>query len=183
MTMKIGLYGGGFKPLTKGHFEVIQRASKENDLVKLYVSTGDRIRKNEHPIFWSDMEQVWKRIIEKSLPKNVQVFYVPAPIKPIVQNALELTADSDDVLTVYADPEDMDNIFYQKRLEKLRDVITSKKLNLIKLVRGSDTSNISGTMMRKFLELGLKDNFIKSLPAPLRKYGSYIFIKLNGFTD
>lgn len=183
MMMKIGIYGGGFKPLTKGHFEVIQRASKENDIVHLFVSTGDRIRKNEHPIFWKNMKFIWEKFIEPILPQNVFVKYVPAPIKPIIESVYNLDPNSNIKLTVYADPNDMDNIFYPKRIEKFSELIKTDKLKLIKLNRGKDTSNVSGTMMRKFLHLGLKNEFINALPKPLKIHGDIIFSELNGFSD
>jgi len=41
----IGLYGGGFKPPTKGHFEVVEQALKEYpELDKLIIYVGGGVR-------------------------------------------------------------------------------------------------------------------------------------------
>jgi cytidyltransferase-like protein len=71
--MKIGIFGGAFKPLTKGHFTVIKKAAKENDEVYLYVSTNDRHRQGEFPLSWDVMRIAWIYYYQDIIPKNVLI--------------------------------------------------------------------------------------------------------------
>jgi cytidyltransferase-like protein len=177
--MKIGIYSGGFKPLTKGHFDVIRRAAQENDKVFLFVSTGDRVRKEEFPIYWEDMKVIWNKLILKNLPPNVSVEFVSAPIKPMVE-MLDQAETKDDIYTIYTDVNDYNDIFTPRRLEKYKKIIDDGKLNFTKYERGIQTANISGTLMRKFLGLGSLEYFSKGLPDFLKPYSKFIFKKLGG---
>ena len=78
--MKIGIIAGSFKPFTSGHFYLIDKAIKNNKKVELFVSTTDRIRKNEQPVYWKQMEIIWKQFITPSLPNKVNVVYDPNPM-------------------------------------------------------------------------------------------------------
>ena len=60
---KIGLYPGSFDPITNGHLDIIQRASKIVDLLVIGVAEN---KKKEH--LFSMIER--KELIEKIILKN-----------------------------------------------------------------------------------------------------------------
>jgi hypothetical protein len=72
----IALYGGGFKPPTKGHFEVITKTLQDYpEIDKLYVVIGSGIRNN---ISQDESYSIWN-IYKKYLPNKVELvkFVVP----------------------------------------------------------------------------------------------------------
>ena len=179
--MKIGIYSGAFKPITQGHWDVIHMASKENDVVYLFVSTGDRLRADEFPIYWNSMHTIWEKYIKGALPGNVKVAFSPAPIKPMMDMLFEANNTSNkDSFIIYTDEDDFATIFYKKRLEKLAPLLSQKRLMFKKLKRGESTTEISGTLMRKYLGFEMQDKFIQGLPRPFQKHGQEIYRLLSG---
>ena len=60
--MKIGLVPMSAKPYHRGHHYLVTTAANENDKVLLFVSTSDRIKKDQTPIYGEDMENIWKNL-------------------------------------------------------------------------------------------------------------------------
>lgn len=177
--MEIALFGGGFKPFTKGHYAVIQMAAKGSDILQLYVSEGDRARKGEFPIYWKDMKGLWDKVFTKILPQNVKTSYVPSPVGAMMELLYDVndTQDSSNQYVIYSDATDMkrfDNPKTRERLSFLWDQ------NLIRLVPLPRLMGASGTKTRKYLELGLVDEFTNELPEPLQANGHRIFKLLGG---
>lgn len=87
----IAVYGGGFKPPTKGHFGVVKQALEQNPSItefRVYVGTGERdgITQSQSVLIWE--------IYSKYLPFKVDI--VPskvAPIKAIYDTAKENPQD------------------------------------------------------------------------------------------
>ena len=80
------IYGGGFKPPTKGHFDVIKKATEQNpeiDEFIIYVGGGvrDGISQAESIMIWE--------IYKKYLPLKVRVEPVKAPVGDILRYAKE----------------------------------------------------------------------------------------------
>ena len=76
----VGMFGGGFKPPTVGHLEVVKRALDENpemDRMIILVGSGERdsITQDESLAIW--------RIYQKYLPKKVEVQPAPEGKAPI----------------------------------------------------------------------------------------------------
>ena len=168
--MNIGLIGGSYKPCHAGHFELIMRASKENDEVHLYVSTSDRKRKGEFPIMGSDMETIWKDHLEPILPSNVIVEYGGSPVAKIYKE-LEIANlnESSNMYKIYSDPEDMENNYPENSLTKYaKNLYLNGQIVLVPTERTS-TVNISGTQMRQFLQACDKDSFLSMLPQGVNK--------------
>ena len=70
----IGLFGGGFKPPTKGHFEVILKALQQHPkLDKLIVFVGAKSRDG---ITQQQSLDIWEEY-KKILPTNVDI--IPSP--------------------------------------------------------------------------------------------------------
>ena len=83
----IGVYGGGFKPPTKGHFEVVKLALEENseiDELMIYVGKGVR-----DGITQEDSVKVWN-IYQRYLPLKVTV---EASTKPPIQAIYNIAKD------------------------------------------------------------------------------------------
>ena len=77
---KIGLYGGGFKPPTKGHFEVVQKIINEYpDLDMLIVLVGKGIRNG---ISQDEAILIWD-LYKKYLPLKVRIVPVSSPVGEI----------------------------------------------------------------------------------------------------
>ena len=57
--MRVGIVAGSFKPYHKGHHEMVKIAASENDRVIFFVSTSDRVKKGQHPLYGSDMRKTW----------------------------------------------------------------------------------------------------------------------------
>ncbi|NBW09584.1 MAG: hypothetical protein EBR82_16320, partial [Caulobacteraceae bacterium] len=91
------------KPFHAGHYGLVEIAAKENDEVQIFVSTADRIRPGELPIYGADMLRVWKRFLEPIMPSNAVVKYCDAPVKELFKEleAADASGDSDTVFSIY----------------------------------------------------------------------------------
>ena len=121
----VGLLPCACKPYHIGHHLLIQRAARECDVVKLFISTADRKRGGEAVVLGEDMHKIFVFQIEKLLPTNVEVKYGGSP----VSNAWELiglvdktmpqsTLDFDTSYVLYGDPTDINENFPQTSLAK-----------------------------------------------------------------
>jgi cytidyltransferase-like protein len=178
MRQTVGLIGGSFKPFTKGHYFLVENAAKIADKVILLVSTTDRVRKGEMPIFWNgQMETIWKTFIERSLPKNVEVVYTNNPLTSIFKILGDANNDENNhnSYVLFGDIEDTAKNFPEKSLQKyFPRLLSNDQIDL----RGFDREkniNISGTMMRDFVAKNDIESFTRNLPAPIQKWGQEIF--------
>ena len=159
-----GFIAGAFKPFHKGHFHLIQRASLECDELHLYVSLKDRENTKG-----DKMKCLWLNVIEprlKTLLLNLTVHYSDnSPIKDVYVNTAFLDREQyQDIITVFASKEDMENKFSDEKLIKFcPNLMNNNQLKKI-VVERKDTDNISGTEMRKFLQDNNKKDFINNLP-------------------
>ena len=156
----IGMFGGGFKPPTVGHLEVVQRAINENpELDKLIVLVGsgerDSITQEESLTIW--------RIYQKYLPTKVEVQPAPegkAPISAVYSYAKN-NPDKDVYWFLGArEGNEEDSIDIIKRTKSLQSGnypnVTVKKI----LTGGT----VSGTKTRKALLARDKEIFVQALP-------------------
>ena len=75
----VGMFGGGFKPPTVGHLEVVKRALDENpemDRMIVLVGSGER-----DSITQEEALNIW-RIYQKYLPKKLK-FNLPLKVNPL----------------------------------------------------------------------------------------------------
>lgn len=82
--MKIGLFGGGFKPFTTGHFSKLALALQENDAVILSYSVSER-QKGSGFVFDENMArqiyQIVKPALEREFPGRIFVdIGLPTPV-------------------------------------------------------------------------------------------------------
>ena len=78
------IYGGGFKPPTKGHFDLVKTALKDfKDIDKFIIYVGGEVRDG---IEQEQSMQVWD-IYKELLPSKVQIEPSSAPIGDILRYA------------------------------------------------------------------------------------------------
>lgn len=78
---KIGLYGGGFKPPHKGHYEVLSRLIPKVSKVIIFIGSGNR---EGIPINQDQSERIWRIYINASGWKNkVEIRKVGSPVGAI----------------------------------------------------------------------------------------------------
>ena len=173
---KIGYIPGGFKPFTKGHFFLVESAAAECDKVYLIVGQGDRERPGEFPIKGIDMMKIWKKFLVPAMPGNVEVVFAPSPIRVVYEKlGIEDKNNTEDIHVIYGDNKDLADNFKPEKLAKYIPNLTKAKKLILKPFDRSKGVNISGTMMRKYLQLGLKDDFIQGLPGPVQSSGNAIW--------
>jgi len=81
--MKLGLFGGGFKPFTSGHFSKLALASNENDRVILFYGLAER-KKGSDYFYTKEMARevmnIMKIAIEREMKKVKVVEAKPTPL-------------------------------------------------------------------------------------------------------
>jgi hypothetical protein len=156
----VGMFGGGFKPPTVGHLEVVKRALDENpemDRMIVLVGSGER-----DSITQAESLAIW-RIYQKYLPKKVEVQPAPEGKAPIaaVYSYAKNNPDKDVYWFLGArEGNEEDSMDIIKRTKSLQSGnypnVTVKKI----LTGGT----VSGTKTRKALLARDKETFIQALP-------------------
>ena len=159
MSKIIAAYGGGFKPPTKGHFEVVQKALNQNpkiDEFTIYVGSGERDGINQ-----AQAILIWE-IYQTYLPMKVKIEPSKAPIGDIIR--LGKNNLQDEVYFVIGAREGFEGDI--KDIESRTKNIEEKYPNMrIKVIQTTD-SGMSGTNARKASKVSYKD-FIKFIPDEL----------------
>ena len=159
MSKLIAAYGGGFKPPTKGHFEVVERALNdfpEIDEFIIYVGGGERdgINQTQSILIWE--------IYQTYLPMKVKIEPSKAPIGDIIR--LGKNNLQDEVYFVIGARDDFEGDM--KDIESRTKNIEEKYSNMeIKVVTTPD-KGISGTNARQAAKVSYED-FIKFIPNEL----------------
>jgi hypothetical protein len=160
---KVGLVPMAAKPYHVGHDMLVRLASRKNDEVHLYVSTGDRDN-----VSGAAMTRVWKELIEPTLPSNVTVTYGGSPVGNVFKELGEADkAGSQDTFTVYSDPDDLKKNYGS--LAKYAGNLLAAGQIILRAVSRSSTVNVSGTQMRRWLATGDRASFVKHLPKGINR--------------
>ena len=184
--MKIGLVPVSAKPYHAGHHALVTAAAAENDKVILFVSTSDRKRKDEFPIYGSDMVRVWKEELEAIMPGNATIQYGGSPVGKVYDTIGQACKIEEDDITyvVYSDPADTAQNYPQanrdKYMQPLCDqgkVIFAAEENPKAFTRGVGTPNISGTAMREALEEGKFEYFASNMPTGVNAKNIYNILR------
>ena len=204
--MKIGLVPMSAKPYHRGHHYLVTTAANENDKVLLFVSTSDRIKKDQTPIYGEDMENIWKNYLEPIMPSNVVIEYGGSPVRKVFQSLEEpenIVASGgiiEDIYTIYSDKEDTEQNYTVGRIIRKTqlppDVSPAQKYfpNLLNngyvkfaaeispemFMRGQGAPDISGTEMRRKLGAEEVENFKADLPDLDDDSKIQIYDKLRG---
>jgi len=149
------IYGGGFKPPTKGHFDVVAKASEQNpeiDDILIYVGGGER-----DGISQGESIQIWE-LYKKYLPIKTIIEPVNAPVGSILRYAKEHPEEK--ILWIIGarenNPEDFADIASRTRtLEKYPNL----QLRVIQTSGG-----VSGTAARNAVKDNNKEQFFHLIP-------------------
>ena len=149
------IYGGGFKPPTKGHFDVVDKASEQNpeiDDILIYVGGGER-----DGISQGESIQIWE-LYKKYLPIKTVIEPANAPVGDILRYAKEHPEET--VLWIIGarenNPEDFADIASRTRtLEKYPNL----QLRVIQT-----TGGVSGTAARNAVKDNNKEQFFHLIP-------------------
>ena len=175
--MRIGLVPISAKPYHNGHDALVNMASRNNDVVFIYVSLSDRIRKGEYPIKGQQMEKVWMEELLKIMPDNAEIIFGGSPVRNIYEYIDDANQESsEDIITIYSDVRDTQNNYpMQARIQYMGEMYQNNQIRFAAeenpkgLERGNGTPDISGTEMRTYLERGNKYAFVENLPDGIDK--------------
>ena len=149
------IYGGGFKPPTKGHFDVVAKAAEQNPEIDdfiIYVGGGER-----NGVAQGESIQIWE-LYKKYLPMKVRIEPSKAPIGDILRYAKD--HPEEEVLWVIGarenNPEDFADISSRTRT---LDKYPNLELRVIQTLGG-----VSGTAARNAVKANDKEQFFNMIP-------------------
>jgi hypothetical protein len=171
----VALIPMGAKPFHKGHFELIQIAAKECDNVIVFGSLADRKQAGEFPIDGKAYLKFWHDMFIPILPKNVKFKFSDKPILAVYiqlrwfEQSFVQDKIAPPTIRIYSDPTDLkdnwsDEVFMDPKRAGCPTLFNANKIERKEIVRGSMTTDISGTKMRQFLQNNDKESFMKNLP-------------------
>jgi phosphopantetheine adenylyltransferase len=154
----VAFYGGGFKPPTKGHFEVVKQTLQDYpEIDKLYIVVGSGLRNN---ISQDESYSIWN-IYKQYLPNKIEIIKAQSPlsyIKKYLQDNPEQTT-----YIIIGSREDNENDIKDFNERKSFFEKYSSNINIINLIT---KGGVSGTKARVAAKLSFED-FIKFLPPEL----------------
>jgi hypothetical protein len=149
------IYGGGFKPPTKGHYAVVEKAAEQDpeiDDIIIYVGGGER-----DGITQAESIQVWE-LYKKYLPLKTRIEPSKAPVGDVLRYAKE--HPDEEVLWIIGarenNPEDFADIASRTR--------TIDKYPNLQLRVIQTTGGVSGTAARKAVKDNNKEQFFHLIP-------------------
>ena len=159
MGKLIAAYGGGFKPPTKGHFEVVEKALNdfpEIDEFIIYVGGGERdgINQTQSILIWE--------IYQTYLPMKVKIEPSKAPIGDIIRLGKNNLQDEVYFIIGARDGVDGDMKDIESRTKNIEEKYPNMKIKIIQ----TPDQGISGTNARQAAKVSY-DDFIKFLPTEL----------------
>jgi phosphopantetheine adenylyltransferase len=154
----VALYGGGFKPPTKGHFEVAQRTLQEHpEITKLYIVIGSGVRNN---ITTDESLSIWS-IYKKYLSDKIEIVTTQSPLK-YIKNYLENNPESKTYVVLGTrEGNESDIKDFTQRKEFFEKY--GNNIDVLNIVTGDE---ISGTKARKGSTQS-KEEFLKYIPDQL----------------
>jgi hypothetical protein len=161
MGKVLAAYGGGFKPPTAGHFEIVKRALQEfPEIDEFTVFVGGKVRDG---IEQEEAVLVWD-IYKNYLANKVKIEPVKSPIGEILRLAKNNPQDLIYFVIGYRDgrQDDLDDV--ATRTGNLEE----KYPNIVVKVIPTYDPNMSGTNARKALAQS-EEEFIKFLPPEVKE--------------
>jgi phosphopantetheine adenylyltransferase len=171
--LTVGLFGGGFQPPTKGHFEVVKKAIEKYNPNKfiIFVGTGggrSNITQDQSLAIWN--------IYKKYLPDNVKIEASPNPVSSIYRYTKEHPFEDIKWFLGSRQGSNQDFEDFEKR-SKATD--TRDNLEAINIVTAND---VSGTKARQVLTD--KESLFNYLPDELEpKEQDEVFNILNPMSE
>ena len=155
----VALFGGGFKPPTKGHLEVVLQGLKENPEVKqVYILVGSGARNG---VTQAEAVKIWE-IYQKFIPVASQIIPVQSPFSFF---KTYLTDHKDEKVYVFIGARP-DNEEDDKDVAERSAYVKKYSENAIP-VKVQTKGGVSGTMARKAALSGNNEEFISYFPSKL----------------
>ena len=157
----LAAYGGGFKPPTGGHFEIVKKALQEfPEIDEFTIFVGGKVRDG---IDQTEAVLVWD-IYKNYLANKVKIEPVKSPIGEILRLAKNNPQDTIYFVIGYRDgrQDDLDDV------SSRTDNIQEKYPNIEVKVIPTFNPNMSGTNARKALDKS-EEEFIKFLPDEVKE--------------
>jgi len=145
----VALYGGGFKPPTKGHYAVVEKALKQNpeiDEMIVYIGNAER-----DGVTQDQSEKIWN-IYAKYLPYKVKFDKVASPIRSIFDYAKN-NPDEKIIWVIGAregNEEDFNDIATRTKNASLRPNIQVETIITANQVSGTAARNAVSSTLEKF---------------------------------
>ena len=166
----VGLYGGGFKPPTKGHFEVVSKAFNDfPEMEKIIIFVGGKPRGG---ISQSDAVLIWN-IYSKYLNGEVEIQTSKQPIRS-VYDEVKINPNHHHYWLLGARDDNEDDLFDIEQRTKGADTRDNLEVKIINSEAGP--IKVSGTEARKALKNNMED-FLKYVPDIPEKEEVYHILK------
>jgi hypothetical protein len=160
MGKVIAAYGGGFKPPTAGHFQIVKNALADfPEIDEFIVYVGSKVRDG---IDQAEAILVWE-IYQNYLANKVDIQPSTSPIGDILRLAKNNPQDEIYFILGYRDGKDDD----MKDIDERTKSIKEKYPNLIIKTMSTSDINMSGTNARK--AIGSEEEFVKFLPTEVKE--------------
>ena len=154
------IYGGGFKPPTKGHFDLVKTALKDlKDIDKFLIYVGGGVRDG---IEQEQSLQIWD-IYKELLPSKVQIEPSASPIGDILRYAKNHPDEKVYFVLGYREGREDDLQDVKNRTKGVEEKYPNIEIRVIKTPAG----DMSGTNARKALQKGDKEKFFTYLPTEI----------------
>ena len=156
----VGMFGGGFKPPTSGHLEVVKRALEENpEMDELIVLVGSGVRDS---ISQEESLAIWS-MYKKYLPGKVTVMASPKDKPPIGAIYSYARKNPNEIVYFFVgaregNEEDFQDI--EKRTRSLRK-LPYQNVKVKQIITGG---SVSGTKARQALLANDKETFLQFIP-------------------
>jgi len=173
--VSIGLVPMSAKPFHAGHLCLIEKASKDNDFVKVFASLTDRVKPKQYPVYGTQMQKIWEEHLMKLMPSNVDVDLLEESVQPVklvyetLGNADE--ANSQHTYQVYSDAVDTPVNYPEHYRQKYFPTIYNNDQvrfpaieNPEHFTRGCGMPDISATKVRKALQDKNFQEFAEYMP-------------------
>ena len=152
------LFGGGFKPPTKGHLEVVLQGLQQNpDIDKIYIAVGAKTRGG---VTQDESIKVWEKY-QKLIPIESEIIPVGSPFEFYKEYLKSFPDDKTYIFMGAREGNEGDDFDIAQR----SDFIKKYSDNVIP-VKVSTAGGISGTLSRKYLNTD-PDRFVNTLPDQL----------------
>ena len=152
----VGLYGGGFKPPTKGHFDVVAKAFNDYpELEKIIVFVGGKPRGG---ISQSDAKLIWD--IYSQYLGNVEIQTSKQPIRS-VYDEVKINPNQHHYWLLGAREDDENDLFDIEQRTRSADTRDNLDVKVVKSETGP--IKVSGTAARKALKNSMED-FLQYIP-------------------
>jgi hypothetical protein len=156
----VGMFGGGFKPPTSGHLEVVKRALEENpEMDELIILVGSGVRDS---ISQEESLTIWN-IYKKSLPSKVKIIASPKNKPPIGAIYSYARKNPDEIIYYFVgarEGNEQDFKDIEIRTRSLRK-LPYQNVKVKEIITGGA---VSGTKARQALLAKDKDTFLQFIP-------------------